>query len=177
MKRLLSLLGLVALTATAQTNTNLPPASVQVVTQLEQFLSGAGTNLMVIPYGIYSSGDGGKYGGGLCLAYKLSDYVVPGFRIDYLHSQFYQGSITTQLQLPIKFSVATIFPFGLAGMSVPFSGAGSDNGTVQGVAGLGLAVKFNGGGWLATHLDLVADWEKWSAMNGDQYRFGVVLKF
>jgi hypothetical protein len=158
------------------TDTNLPPA-VSVVGQLETFLAGAGTNLMLVPYGIYSSGDKSA-GGGIALAYKLNDYVVPAFRIDYLHKEFYQGSVTAQFQLPIHTaSWLTLFPFGIAGASVPFSGAGGDNGTVQGVAGLGLAVRINGTGWIAQHLDLIGDWEKWSAIKGDQYRFGLVIKF
>jgi hypothetical protein len=175
----ISLLALLALPALSQTNTppiTNPPVTVQVIGQLETFLSGAGTNLFVVPYGIYSSGEKSA-GGGIALAYKLSDYVVPAFRIDYLNKEFYQGSITTQLQLPIKFSLFNLYPFGLAGASVPFSGAGGNNGTVQGVAGLGLAINFNGTGWIARHIDLVGDWEQWSSIRGDQYRFGLVIKF
>lgn len=101
--------------AVALTN---PPPLVGVFGQLGQFLAGAGTNLIGVGYGIYSSGDKSA-GGGVALAYELNPYAVSAFRVDYLNKEFYQGTITMQLQLPIRpASWCTLYPFGVAGASV-----------------------------------------------------------
>jgi len=180
--KLMTIIGLLALACSgfAQTNITIPPdapAPVQEAGSVLNFLSSAGTNLMVAGYGIYSTGSRSA-GGGIALAYKLTDFIAPAVRLDYLNRSFYQGSFSTQLQYPLTFgNKITVVPFALGGVATPFGGAGKDNETVQGIAGVGLAVRMDWLGSFGKHLDLIADWEKWSATSGNQYRFGVLYKF
>lgn len=165
----------------AQT-TNEPPPLPPVATNgiSTSFLSDTikwfaeGTNFIVVPYGIVSSGNNGKYGGGggVALAYEVSKYFDSGMRIEYLNKAFYQGSFTSQLQVPVTlFGKVTVVPFLLGGVAVPFGGGAADPGSVQGIAGTGLAIR------LSAKWDLLADVEKWSSTPGQQYRFGVGFKF
>ena len=187
MKKLSTLIGatLLAVAVTnAQTDTNLPVVNVPPVatngvtpgflTDVLTFFS-QGTNFIVVPYGIVTAGNNNKYGGGggLALAYEVSQYFNSGMRIEYLNKAFYQGSFTTQLQVPIKlFNKVTVVPFILGGVAVPFGGGTENNaGTVQGIAGTGLAIR------LSSRWDILGDIEKWSATPGRQYRFGFGYKF
>lgn len=174
MKKLLLVLSLVtSLSVIAQTNppptltdTNLvPPAASTFLS----FLAGA-TNLMVAPYGIV--GTEGKYGGGIALAYKLSDMIVPTIRMDYYDGRVWMPSADMQLQVPLLLGgKVTFIPFGFAGIATPLTGKGSDNFTPVAIIGAGGAVRI-GAKW-----DLVGDIEKWSGFKGEQIRFGVLYKF
>ncbi len=181
MKIITSLLltcSLLVVCGTASSQTNLPPIATNGVTA--GFLSDVvtwfsqGTNFIVVPYGIVTANNNGKYGGGggLALAYEVSQYFNSGMRIEYLNKAFYQGSFTAQLQVPVTlFRKVTVVPFVLGGVAVPFGGGASNPGTVQGIAGTGLAVR------LSAKWDLLGDIEKWSATPGQQYRFGIGYKF
>ena len=179
MKYIKSLIAVTLLTlggvVTAQTN--LPPVATNnasgFLTDVVNWFS-QGTNFIVVPYGIVTSGNNGKYGGGggVALAYEVSQYFESGMRIEYLNKAFYQGSFTAQLQVPITlFKKVTVVPFILGGVAVPFGGGAANPGSVQGIAGTGLAVR------LSTKWDLIGDIEKWSATPGQQYRLGVGYKF
>jgi len=175
----LSVIVLSSVEAQINTPPPLPPVATNGVTT--SFLSDVvdwfsqGSNFMVVPYGLVSKGDNGKYGGGggIALAYEVSQYFVTGMRVEYLDSQFYQGSFTGQLQLPLHIiKNHDIVPFVLGGVSVPFGGGTSGNaGTVQGVAGTGVAFM------LSSKWFLVGDVEYWSAKSGPNYRGGVGFKF
>lgn len=133
-----------------------------------------GSNFIVVPYGIVTTGNNGKYGagGGVALAYAVSQYLESGMRMEYLNKAFYQASFSGQIQVPITlFNKVTIVPFVLGGVAVPFGGGASSPGTVQGIAGTGLAVR------LSSKVDLIGDVEKWSATPGQQFRFGIGYKF
>lgn len=153
-----------------------PPPVVTLSGKVLGFLS-QGSNFLIAPYGIYSTGTKSA-GGGVAVAYKVNDFVLPTIRLDYLDKNFYQGDFTTQLQYPITLSQSnlTVIPFVLGGVATPFGGAGSANTTVQGIAGLGMALRLDFLGGFGKQCDLVADWEKWSASPGDQYRFGIAIK-
>lgn len=160
------------LTAQSQ-GTNGIGTNVSIITgpasRVIEFLS-AGTNYMFAPYGIITTD--GKVGGGIALAYKLSDFVVPTLRFDYLDKAVWMPSASVQLQAPLviggKF---TVIPFAFAGIATTVAGRGADNGDPVGIFGVGAAVR------VAQHWDLVADYEKWSGFSGDQIRFGVLYKF
>lgn len=174
----LILVAAMALCGIASAQTNLPPVATNGVTtsfltDVVDFFS-QGTNFIAIPYGIVTTGNGSKYGGGggIALAYEVSQYFDAGMRVEYLDKHFYQGSFTSQLQVPITlFKKVTIVPFILGGVSVPFGGGAADPGSVQGIAGTGLAVR------LSSKWDLIGDVEKLSATPGQQYRLGIGYKF
>jgi hypothetical protein len=177
MKTIALLLLLGTLSVEAQTNT--PPVATNGVVSTS-FLSDVltffkeGTNFIVVPYGIVTSGSNNKYdgGGGIALGYFVSQYFVPGMRVEYLNKAFYQASFTSQLEIPIVLAGKfTVVPFAIGGAAVPFGGSANDPGSVQGIAGAGLAVR------ISSKWDLLADIEKWSATPGQQYRFGVGYKF
>jgi len=164
--------------AEAQTDTNaLPPVATNSVSlgffqDTLQWIA-QGTNFIVVPYGIVTTGNN-KYdaGGGVALAYSISEYFVAGMRMEYLNKAFYQASFNSQLQIPITlFGKVTVVPFVLGGVAVPFGGSANDPGSVQGIAGAGMAVR------LSKKVDLIWDLEKWSATPGQQYRFGIGYKF
>jgi hypothetical protein len=179
---------LAVIPAKAQTSTNNVPLPPVATNDISSFIGdlgiwlSQGTNWMVVPYAIITDKDSGLGdGAGVSIAYRISDYVVSGMRVDWLKGAFYQGSFTSQLQLPLDLfnHKLTIVPFALGGVAVPFGGGSGDtSGSVQGIAGTGMALRLGFlGAWAGQHLDLVGDIEKWSALPGRQYRFGIVYKF
>ena len=169
---ILQLILLLGLTARAQNETNIDTTAFNEVLN---FL-GQGSNWIVAPYGIYANSKDLKNhaGGGLAVAYKLSDFVVPALRIDYVGSEFWMPSGSLQLQLPIHPTSSTnfaIIPFTFGGIATPLSGGGSANHDAVGILGVGAAVR------ITAHLDILADVERWTAYSGQQYRFGFAWKF
>lgn len=162
----------IALVAQAQTETNTPPGVISGPgAEVLSFL-GTASNLMVVPFGTYSTDNGGKFGGGIALAYKASDFVCPMLRFDYLDKQITMPSAALQLQLPVTIAgKITVIPFAFSGVATPISGKGNDNGAVSGMFGAGAAVR------ISSRFDLVGDIEKWTGFKGQQYRFGVLYKF
>lgn len=141
------------------------------------FLS-RGSNWMTAPYAIIGSGS--KLGAGIALGYRLSDYVVPMMRLDYMQGQLWMPSADLQLQAPFTImGKVTVIPFGFTGLATPISGAGNNNGSAVGLFGAGAAVRldFLGSGSFWKHTDIVADVEKWSGFSGQQIRFGLLYKF
>lgn len=175
MKKSVAVIGLVMVSAflglaQTETNTNAPVANPIVDSPIFGFLS-QGTNWMIAPYGIANT-TAGKYGGGVALAYKLSDFVAPMMRVDYYDGTIWMPSASLQLQAPITlFGKVTVIPFAFSGIGTPLAGKGKDNGSAVGIFGAGLAAR------VSTKFDLVADVEKWSGFNGQQIRFGVLYKF
>lgn len=159
--------------AKAQTNvsTNLPsgwgPAYDGFLNLLSQ-----GSNFIVAPYGImWQSDHGNKFGGGVALAYKMSDFIVPSLRLDYLDGQIFMPSANLTLQAPVTLNNVTVIPFGFSGLATPLSGKQDQNGTAVGIFGVGLAIR------LGSKVDILADYEKWTGFSGNQYRFGIAYKF
>ena len=137
--------------------------------ELIQFL-GTASNIMVAPYGTYSSE--GKGGGGIALAYEVGNFIAPMLRFDYLDKEITMPSASVQLPAPITIAgKLTVIPFGFTGVATPLSGKGNDNGSVQGIFGAGLAVR------VTSHLDIVFDVEKWTGFTGQQYRGGILYRF
>lgn len=155
------------------TNTN-PPVITGPIADFISFATTAGaTNWMIAPYGIYDAGSK-TGGGGIALAYKLSDFVVPTMRLDYVNREIWMPSGTLQLQAPVTFfGKVTVIPFVFGGIATPIAGKGADNGSAVGMFGTGGAIR------LSSRLDLVGDVEKWSGggFTGLQYRGGIAIKF
>ncbi len=195
--KLFSILALAtALTVSAQTNspaqTNqivFPPGTPAEVPAILGFLNES-SNLMVIPYGIYSSGPR-DYGAGIALAYKFNDYAGAAYRADWLAgkgnlSGFYQMTLGLNLEYPIVLlrgglltkAPLMVVPFGFAGAAMPFGGAGSKNHSAQAVVAVGGALRLDSFGAWGKHIDLIGDYEEWTAITtSKQYRFGFVYKF
>lgn len=159
----------------ADTPTNSPPIISGPAADAISFITTEGvTNWMIAPFGIYST-TSKEWGGGLGIGYKLSDFVVPVMRIDYLASQLWMPSMNLQLQVPVHImGKVTVIPFTFAGVATTVSGGGSENGTAVGMLGIGGAIR------IASHWDLVGDYEIWNGgpfSQDNQIRFGVVFKF
>lgn len=174
---LLATIGL-ALGLEAQTNTppvtNAPVISGPAADAWAFITTQGATNWMVAPFGIYST-TSKEWGGGLALGYKLSDFVVPVMRLDYLASEIWMPSMNLQLQVPVTIlGKVTVIPFTFAGVATTVSGGGSQNGSAVGMLGVGGAVR------IASHWDLVGDYELWNGgpfHSDNQIRFGVLFKF
>ncbi|HSM84600.1 MAG TPA: hypothetical protein VLT16_00555 [Candidatus Limnocylindrales bacterium] len=153
-------------------DTNMPAPSPVLsgpATQVIDFLT-TGSNWMVAPYGIVTTDS--KFGGGIAFGYKLSDFVVPTMRLDYLEGQLWMPSASLQLQAPLTImGKITAIPFTFAGIATPISGAGNNNGSAVGIFGAGAAIR------LSSKVDVVGDYEKWSGFKGGQIRFGILYKF
>lgn len=199
MKKYLALLALAVTCVTGYSQSTNIVWQTNIVTVTQQgtnapFLSGplvdvfrfvsSGTNWVIAPYGIVAKSDA-KYtvGGGIALAYHLSDFVMPMMRLDYMDHKLYMPSANLQLQAPVTlFGKVTTIPFAFAGIATPISGTGNNNGTVVGIFGAGLALRldFLGSGKFWQKSDLVWDVETWNGAafhNQQQMRFGWAFKF
>jgi len=132
-----------------------------------------GSNWMAAPYGIAYHDALGKtrFGGGVGIGYRISDYVIPTMRLDFLDRQFYMPSGSLQLQLPIHIGKFTVIPLAFSGIASPIGGRQNGNGAVGGIFGTGAAIQ------LGKKFDIIADMEKWTSFSGNQYRLGFVYKF
>jgi len=162
---------LIGASALGQTNTNdvaLPPEATKII----QFAASA-TNLMTAVYGI-SSTDFKTFGGGVALAYRLSDMIVPTVRLDYYDRELWMPSADLQLQAPITlFGKFTMIPFAFAGVAEALGGrsGGVSSGSVVGMFGVGAAVRLN------SKWDALMDFERWTGFSKDQVRLGVLYKW
>lgn len=139
-------------------------------TQILDFLS-TGSNWMAVAYGT-SSDKFDKFGAGVALGYKATDFLVPTLRLDYYDGSVWMPSASVQLQAPIKlFGKVTVIPFAVSGIATPISGRGTGNGSAVGIFGAGLAAQ------VSSHFDVIADAEKWTGFSGYQIRFGALYKF
>lgn len=181
---MVGLIGLVTATTIPavgqQADTNAPVIGGASST-LWDFVS-TGSNYWAAPY-VTAATSGGSFGGGVAVGYKVSELVNPVLRLDYFNGSVYMPSLTAQLQAPRTIlGKIPITPFGIAGMGTPIAGAGRDNGNMVTILGAGIALRgdsFAKTG-LISHMDLVADYEKWLGLPQklqNQIRFGVLIKF
>jgi len=177
MKKLLLIIGLISfignVSINAQQTTNTDVSLPREATQWISFASTASSNIMAAAYGIAAT-DFKTFGGGIALAYKLDDMIVPTLRLDYYDRELWMPSASLQLQTPLTlFGKVTVIPFGFAGVAEALGGSSSgvSSGTVVGIFGLGGALR------VSSKWDIVADYEKWTGFTKDQIRFGVLYKF
>lgn len=152
------------------TSTNLPaPVISGPITNLFNFLA-TGSNWITVGYGIVSS-DGEKYGGGIALAYKVTDFFLPVIRMDYYDNEIWLPSGSLQLQLPITISgKVRITPFLFGGIATPLNSEDRD-GEIVGIFGIGAAIG------ISKHLSVIADVEAWTGFDAEQIRFGLAYRF
>ncbi len=159
----------------SQSSTNAPSLLSGPAVDAFEFITTAGvSNWFAVPFATYDCTAHG-FGGGVAIGYKLSDFVAPVLRFDYINSGIYSAQADMQLQVPVRIlGKIEVVPFTFAGIAAPVSGAGDENWSVVGVVGVGTAVR------LHRHWDLVADWEHWTGGpfdSNNQIRFGVLYKF
>lgn len=152
MKKLLILSSLLLTLSVKADDTN----TIHQIHVWEDFLSSATTNLIVIPYGLTST-DFKNFGGGLAVGYELSPNVVPFLRLEADKHGFYSPSGTVQLQVPIKFGLFVLIPFGYTGVSVPLGKHSAD--PVIGLVGMGGAIRLGAKFDLLTAYELRSDSE------------------
>jgi len=172
MKKLIAvaLLACTISVAQAQISTNDNPFLSGPTTQILDFLS-HGSNWMAVAYGT-ANDKFDKFGGGVALGYRASDFLVPTLRLDYYDGRVWMPSASIQLQAPMTlFGKITVIPFAISGIATPIAGKGSDNGTAVGIFGAGLAAR------VGAHWDIIGDAEKWTGFDGYQIRFGALYKF
>ena len=174
--------GLLAVTGLSQTlNTNGPVPTltgpfIDVVGQLA-----TATNWVVAPFFTYVK-DAHTWGGGIAAVYNITSAVGTMLRLDYVPTAEAGASdlsmVSANLQLQQSVTIANkvqVTMFGLSGIATPMGGAGTDNGTVQGVFGAGADFKIPS---LSSHWSMAFDVEKWTAMPGLEFRFSpLVWKF
>lgn len=174
---LIAVIALLALPAAAAETTNAPVKQ----ENLWDFLT-TGSNYFAVPFTTYSVNDH-SFGGGIALGYKITEIIAPILRVDYFNSEFWNVSLTANLQAPRSLlGKIPIVPFAIAGAATPISGAGGDNGTFVSVVGGGVVLHLDwvgsAGFWKKAWL--AADYEKWlglPANQEDQIRFGFGLSF
>jgi hypothetical protein len=128
-----------------------------------------GTNWIGCGYGIYDTGTK-SFGGGVAMAYKLSDFALPVVRLDYIHQNIFMPSATIQLQLPFDLWGFRVTPLTFTGIATPLSGKDAINGSPIGMIGAGVSVSKG-------RFGLVADVENWSKFSGLQFRLGAWFSF
>lgn len=161
-------LAIVTLPATAQ-STNAPPNLWDIVTTGTNYFGGGyGT----VNYKLNTAG------GGIFVGYRATDFLAPVARLDYWSGTLYTMSLNVELQVPrTVMGKIPVVPFAIAGVETPLKG----NASTDAVVGAGAAIRldFLGTSWLATHLDLVGDYEMHFGLPTDQQhqiRFGLLLK-
>lgn len=154
--------------ADAGTNGN-PFLSGPVVTVLD-FLS-QGSNWITVAYGTMND-KATKFGGGVAIGYKVSDFVAPTLRLDYYDGRVFMPSASLQLQVPFKLlGKLTVIPFAISGIATPLTGKGGSDGSAVGIFGAGVAVEFT------QKFGAIGDAEKWTGFEGYQFRLGAFYKW
>lgn len=176
MKRLLTIIVLATATAVGYSqNSNGVPSWVD--SPITKFLSD-GTNWHVASYGIYDT-DTHEVGLGIGAGYKVSDYVVPTLRLDYIRGDVYVPSGNLQLQVPILFfdGKVKVTPFVTTGVATTLN-SGRNDGNAIGIFGTGGYVMFNHNKSAYVPKGVIADVERWTGGGFDttQVRFGLIWK-
>lgn len=129
------------------------------------------TNWAVGAYGVFDQ-TSKKVGGGIGAIYNITPYAGAWLRGEYNGHDFSGCSGSLALQLPISIigGKAYLVPLGYTGASVTLAGLGKNNGSPQGIVGLGMAICYG------KHFDLFGSYEKRTADN-DKLLAGAAWKF
>lgn len=149
-----------------------------------EFVTAGASNWYFGTYVIYDT-TSKDFGGGIGAGYKLSEFVVPIMRVDYLNrggksfkENIFIPSGNIQLQVPVKlFGKVTVTPFAFTGVATSINN-GSDSGDVIGIFGTGAYLGLGEHAWYVP-VNVIADYERWtgSGFNDDQIRCGLVWHF
>lgn len=138
------------------------------------------SNVVVATYGIYGM-KSHDYGVGIGVGYKLSEFVVPTIRFDYIGGRIWQPSASLQLQTPVQLfnKSITAIPFVFDGIATPITGKKDANFDPVNIAGLGVAIQFKQGTAFYIPKGVIADYERWTGAgwNDNQVRAGMYWKF
>lgn len=137
------------------------------------------TNVAIALFGERDMTDD-TYGGGVAFGYKLTPFVMPVVRVDFLQDrngnvQVFQPQFNLQLQVPITIANKVIVtPLGFTGVAIPLSGRGDNNLDPVFVIGTGAAIHLKDKKW-----GIVGDYEHWSGggYNNNQIRVGPYWTF
>lgn len=189
MKRLIIIAVLVtALTsAKAQTNTNTVKGDLQDI-----WSRVVSTNWYFASYYLHAPGLQHTEGGGIAGFTPINNYVLTGWRIDYVNGHFWMPSGQATLQLPItpvsQWKWLTVTPMAFAGVGIPLSGAtvsgvqlpghipADNNGQPTAILGIGGAISLWKNSNTSAHfhsIELVGDKETWTGFPGQQFRVGL----
>lgn len=172
MKKLLISIALAAGTLAGYSQTE--PPSPAIDSPIFTFLT-QGSNYIVATYGIYDTTTH-KFGGGIGAGYKLSEFVVPTLRLDYVDDRLWMPSGSLQLQVPVRIlGKVEVSPFVFTGIGTPIGT--SKTGEPVGIFGIGAALKLNRGtkaSWAIPDY-VIGDFERWTGagLNSNQVRLGV----
>lgn len=162
-------------TVLSQTTNTSPPL---LYSPIVDYLSRS--NVLFASYGIYDT-TSHKGGGGVALAYGLSEFVVPTIRFDYINGSIWNPSMSIQLQVPVTvLGRLHITPLAFDGIATVFSGKGKHNFEPENIAGIGLAIGFgNKNSPFFVPKGIVADYERWTGagFNDNQIRVGSYWRF
>ena len=149
------------------------------------------TNWYFAAYYLHAPGLQHKEGGSIAGFTPLSQYVLAGWRVDYVNGNFWMPSGQATLQLPItpikSWQWLTVTPFGFVGVGIPLSGAHvsgvvipgqvprDNNGQPTAILGIGGAISLWKNSNPTSHwrsVSIVADKETWTGFPGQQFRIG-----
>lgn len=149
------------------------------------------TNWYFAAYYLHAPGLQHKEGGGIAGFTPLNNYVLAGWRVDYVNGNFWMPSGQATLQLPItpikSWQWLTVTPFGFVGVGIPLSGAHvsgvvipgqvtrDNNGQPTAILGLGGAINLWKNSNATSHwrsVSIVGDKETWTGFPGQQFRIG-----
>lgn len=174
MKKTLMVLALAATSVAGYSQvTNVPFISSPIYDFLQK------SNLIVATYGIVDT-TSKHVGGGVALAYKLSEFIVPTIRMDAIDGKIWQPQMNLQIQAPVTlFGKLTFIPFVFDGIATPVMGKGAQNFQPINIAGVGAAVQFPKSDKWYVPSGAVGDFERWTGAgwNNNQIRAGVYWKF
>jgi hypothetical protein len=179
MKKILTLIGVAALLATANAQTN--SSWYDGIIGFAQGTSDS-KQLTVAAYPGYapnltlSDGTKAPWGAGIALLYPvLSQYAFVGARVDWLANQFWAPSLNVTLKADVQLFNHTFTPFVLGGTIVPLGGAGDANREFGAIVGTGIYTTI----WRpteATSLQVFYAFEHWyNPLNCDVHRPGVAF--
>ena len=125
---------------------------------------GKASNYAVAPYATYAPSAPTKWGGGVFVAYNVTDYVGVSVSGDWLGQFSIAGG---GLTLKKNFNLASIglpgvdaTPFAIAEVGSAYGGAGTGNGGVSIITDAGIDLKF--GHFLGGRFNAGAAWGKWT---------------
>lgn len=102
---------------------------------------GTGTNWSFYADAIIPTEKSLSPGGGVFAYCAINEYAGAAMGFDVVDKDITMPSVSVQLQVPVQLGQnVRLVPYGYTGMSMPLSGRGDDNGTVNGLIGAGVAV-------------------------------------
>lgn len=144
---------------------------------ITQFLLN-GTNWMVAPYAIVNTTTK-EAGAGIGAGYKISEFLVPTMRLDYVGGKVWVPSGSIQLQLPLTFfGKVKVTPFTFTGIATSFNND-SESGGAIGIFGIGGSVSLKADTEWYVPKGIIGDYERWTGggFNDNQIRIGFLFKF